>query len=200
MYKNEFLAVLKNALSGLPEGDVDERLAFYAEMIDDRMEEGASESEAVAGIGSAEEIAAQVIAETPMTKLVKERIKPSRGLRAWEIALLVLGAPLWFPLLVAAGAVVLSMYVVLWSLIAALWAAELALCAFAAGGIVTAAVYFFKGHSLPGIATLGVALLAAGASVFAFYGCAAATKGIVNLTKKAARGIKTRLVRKDAAK
>ena len=62
MHKQEFLEQLGQALSGLPEQDRKERLAFYGEMIDDRLEEGIPEEEAVSGIGTPGEIAAQVIA------------------------------------------------------------------------------------------------------------------------------------------
>lgn len=95
MNKQEFLGKLRSGLSGLPQGDVEERLTFYSEMIDDRMEEGISEEEAVCEIGSVDEIVSQIIADIPFTKLVREKIKPNRTLRPWEIVLLVLGSPVW---------------------------------------------------------------------------------------------------------
>ena len=52
MLKQEFLAQLRDALCGLPQCDIDERLTFYSEIIDDRMEEGLLEEEAVAAVGS----------------------------------------------------------------------------------------------------------------------------------------------------
>ena len=42
MSKQAFLARLRKELSGLPKDDIEERLAFYEEMIDDRTEEGLS--------------------------------------------------------------------------------------------------------------------------------------------------------------
>ena len=69
-------------------------------MIADRMEDGLSEEDAVASVGSVEEIAAQIIADTPLSKLAKAYIKPKRRLTAWEIVLLALGFPIWFSLLV----------------------------------------------------------------------------------------------------
>lgn len=42
MSKEEFLTRLRSALAGLPQNEVNERIAFYGEMIDDRMEEGAT--------------------------------------------------------------------------------------------------------------------------------------------------------------
>ena len=86
MSKQQFLAELRTALAGLPQDDIEERLNFYGEMIDDRMEEGLTESEALEGIGSVSDIAEQTLAEIPLTKLVKERIAPKRSLRGWEIA------------------------------------------------------------------------------------------------------------------
>ena len=50
---------------------------------------------------------------------------PKRPLRAWEIVLIILGSPLWLPLLVAGAAIVISVYAVIWSLVIALWAVEL---------------------------------------------------------------------------
>ena len=73
MNKQEFLTRLRKGLSGLPQEDIEERLTFYSEMIDDRIEEGLSEEEAVAAIGSPDEIAEQIIGEIPIKKIVKEK-------------------------------------------------------------------------------------------------------------------------------
>ncbi len=59
MNKSEFISALEQKLKGLPREDVEQSIAFYEEMIQDRMEEGLSEEEATAAIGSVEEIAAQ---------------------------------------------------------------------------------------------------------------------------------------------
>ena len=60
---------LRAKLCSLPEQDVEERINFYTEMIDDRMEEGLSEEQAVAEIGSVDVIAQQVLADVPLAKL-----------------------------------------------------------------------------------------------------------------------------------
>ena len=52
MTKLQFLLALHDKLTGLPRDEVEERLNFYSEMIEDRMEDGLSEEEAVAAIGS----------------------------------------------------------------------------------------------------------------------------------------------------
>lgn len=197
MNKQEFLTELRNALNGLPQEDIEERIAFYGEMIDDRIEEGMSEEEAVAGIGTVEEVRQQIMADIPLAKLVKETIKPKRRWRVWEIILIILGFPVWFPLLVAAGAVLLSLYVVAWSLIISLWAIEVSLWACVLIGAAVAAVYLTQGQALPALMMLGAGVFSAGVSIFMFFGCVAASKGIVKLTKKALLGIKSLFIRKE---
>lgn len=197
MRKQEFLDALRKGLTGLPQEEAQERLDFYSEMIDDRMEEGLSEEEAVAGIGSVDEVVSQIISEIPLTKLVKEKVKPKRSLKAWEIVLIILGFPLWFPLLIAAAAVIFSLYVTLWSLIISLWAVELAVAASVFACFAAAVLFMVQGHAVTGIAAVGAGLFCAGLTVFLFFGCRAASKGILKLTKKIALGIKSLLIGKE---
>lgn len=199
MSRQEFLKQLRKGLSGLPQDDVEERLTFYSEMIDDRMEEGLSEEEAVGEIGSVDEIVAQTIAEIPLAKLVKEKMKPKRRLGAWEIVLLVLGSPLWLSLLIAAFAVVFSVYVALWSVIISLWAVEVSLWGTVFGGIIAGIVFALTGNGLTGVAMIGASIVCAGLSVFLFFGCKLATKGAAWLTKKMALGIKNCFIKKEDA-
>lgn len=199
MNKQEFLAQLRKGLSGLPKEDIDERLTFYSEMIDDRMEDGIPEETAICEIGAIDELVSQIIADIPLTKLVKEKITPKEKMKAWEIVLLVLGSPIWLSLLIAAFAVIFSLYVVLWSVIISLWAT---FASFVACGLVgiAAGVYFATGgNGLTGIAMIGAGIVCAGLSVFMFFGCKAATKGILNLTKKLAIRIKNCFIKKEEA-
>jgi len=71
MNKLDFVLQLTEKLNFLPFDEVEERVDFYAEMIDDRMEEGLSEEEAVREIGDLDGIVAQILADTPFSKLVK---------------------------------------------------------------------------------------------------------------------------------
>ena len=48
MGKEEFLFNLRKRLSLLPPGDIEDRILFYREMIDDRIDEGMPEEAAVA--------------------------------------------------------------------------------------------------------------------------------------------------------
>ena len=100
MNRNEFIEAVREKLSGLSEEDINEALEFYDEAISDRIDDGLTEDQAVAAVGTPEEIADKILMDTPLPKLVKAqaKAKPSTGFRVWEIILLVLGFPLWFPL------------------------------------------------------------------------------------------------------
>ena len=199
MTKHEFLAKLRQGLSGLPQEDMEERLIFYSEMIDDRMEEGLSEEEAVAAAGDVDRIIAQAVADTPISKLAKEKIRGKVSLKPWHILLLVLGFPVWFPLCVAAISVAFSLCVAFWSVLIALWAVvfSVAVCgiAFLAMGIYSCCV----GNIGGGIAVIGGGLLSLGLFIFLLYGCKAVTKGLTLLTKMPILWIKNRIFGKGEA-
>lgn len=197
MTKAEFMLQLRKNLSGLPKKDIEDRLNFYDEMIDDRVEEGKTEEEAVLEIGSVEEVAAQIIAEIPFIKIAKERMKPQRRLKTWEIVLLVLASPIWGALLIAAFSVMISLYAVLWSLIVCVWAIFVAFAACAIAGGIGGAVGVFAGSSLGGVAMIGVGIFCAGLAIFLFFGCIAATGGSARLTKRIALGLKKCFVKKE---
>jgi len=199
MSKQEFLAQLRKGLAGLPQNDIEERLTFYSEMIEDRIEEGLLEDEAVAAIGSAQDIVAQIIAEIPLAKIAKERIKTKKRLSAGEIVLLAVGSPLWLSLGIAAFAVIISLYVSLWAVIISLWAVFASLAACSVGGVLACIIFAIGGKGFSGLAMLAAGLVCAGLSIFIFYGCRAATKGFLLLTKKFGIWIKNCFIKKEEA-
>ena len=190
MTKKEFLESLLKGLSGLPKEDTQERLAFYNEIIEDRIEDGLSEEDAVAEMGPIPEIVKQIVADTPLSKIAKERIKPKRRMSALEIVLLVLGSPIWLSLLIVIVAVIFAVYVSLWSVIISLWAVFGSLIACAFGGVASGIIISLTQNTLTGIAVIGAGILCGGLSIFMFYGCELASKGILMLTKKFALWIK----------
>lgn len=182
MTKLEFILSLNERLAGLPKKEIEERLNFYSEMIEDRMEEGLSEEDAVSAVGSVDKIAEQILAENPVS--VPKKTKSKRKIKAWEIVLLTLGSPIWLSLLIAVFAVCISLYAVLWSVVISLWAVFGALVGSAFGGII-AGISFAVGKSiLSGLVLICAGLVCAGLSILFFFGCKYATKGAVLIVKK----------------
>ena len=194
MTKLQFLFSLSEHLSSLPSEEKDENLEFYAEIIEDKMEEGLSEEEAVTSVGSPEELAAQILANHPKKKTSKKQ-----KLKAWEIVLLAVGSPIWASLLIAAFAVAVSLYAVLWSVIVTLWACFAAFCACGIYGMIFGIGTAVSGNTITGMAFIGAGICCGGLGIFLFFGCKAATIGTALLTKNIFLWIKNQFTHKEDA-
>lgn len=190
MNKIEFLTVLRERLQGLPEEDINKSIDFYCEMIDDRVEDGMSEEEAVEALGNIEEIISQILSEVSLPKLVKEKVKPKRALKAWEIVLLVLGAPLWIPLLAAVILTVLAIYLSVWSVIISLYAVDLSVAVSGLACIGVAVALLFDGQFVPAGVVFGTGLVCMGLAILLLFAFNLVTKGILWISKKVLLGIK----------
>ena len=196
MNRDAFLAELRKKLSGLPQDELEERIAFYGEMIDGRMARGESEEDAVAGIGPVDGIVDRIMAEIPLTKLVENKMKREKGLTGVKLALL-LSAPLWLPLLIAAAAVLLSAYAVLWVAVVCFWTADLSLAAAAVACLISTIPCLQAGNTAGALFSAGAGLVCAGLAVLLFFACRRITGGFLKLTEKALLALKTRLVGKE---
>ena len=186
MMKKMFLDRLRVRLSHLSKEEQDERIAFYSEMIDDRMEDGLTEEEAVKAITSVDEITKEVIIDfegvnsentikEKVTALVKDKKKTG------NILLVVLGFPVWFSLLISLIAILFSLYVVGWAIIVSLWAVVAALGVSFIGGTILGIIYLFQGASA---ILLGLSIACGGLAIFSFFGVRELTKLYCVFSKK----------------
>ena len=203
MTKHDFLEGLSERLRSMPDEEKNERLEFYAEIIDDYIDDGLTEDEAVAKIGSLDEVALRITELTPaasdetLSKKVKREEKAQkskephekRGLGVRTITLLAISSPLWIVLLAAAFAVVITVYASLWAILISLWSLPVSLAISAVAAPVAFVVFIVQGFPIAALGTLGAGFFALGLAVFLFFGCMAATKGTVYLTKKMGLGI-----------
>ena len=70
MTKSEFFWQLMDKLSGLPDEELQDCLTYYTEMIDDHMENGLSEEEAVTAIGDVDDIVSKILEDIPLRERV----------------------------------------------------------------------------------------------------------------------------------
>ena len=182
MKKTEFLAQLRQKISILPRREIEETLEYYSEMIDDYIESGYTPETAVAKMGGVDNVAAQVLAgaqvpayETHVTR------KPKRN--GLTVVLLILGFPLWLPLLIVAFCVLLVAAIVIgtlaivvpWSLVVSFGASAL--------GLLVAVPIICVGEGIPAmIFTLGAVLVLGALCIFSLWAG-------LRLTRLAAKGI-----------
>ena len=186
MTKAEFLNELRNRLSGLTKTDIEQRVSFYEEMIDGRMEDGLSEEEAIEQLGSIDDIVGHIMSEIPITKLVKNKVRGKKKTPGWVIALVIILFPLWFSLAVALFSVFLS----LWIIVLSFYIVALAL------GICTLLVLalcvfgFVSGNPPVGFFCIGGFLFMTGITILFFLLSIGFTKLSAVLTRMCKLGIK----------
>ena len=157
MNKQEYLESIRSRISAMPADDVNRFMDYYSEMIDDRVEDGLSEEEAVADMGSPDAAVEQILEDMPLTKLVKEKIKPKHELKAWEVVLIVLGSPVWIPLLITAAVLLLTLWIVAFALLISFYAVVLSFVAAGIGGLICAIPLFVAHSPYTAVLMLGAA-------------------------------------------
>ena len=196
MDKYDFLLALAERLEGLPEADKQASLDYYSEILDDLVEGGMTETDAVASLGSVDAIAEEILMDIPLPKLVKAKMKGKKPLSGLEITLLIVGFPIWLPILISVFAVIFAVYISLWAVVISLYATDLALAASAPASLLCAVLLFIAGQPSAALLFLGAALVLAGLSILLFLGCNAAAKGMWKLCRLTLRGIKACFIRK----
>lgn len=191
MNKKQFLEELRSKLVGLPDEEIENRISFYEEMINDRIDEGKSEEEAISEIGTVDEVVREIAKDTPLVSLVKHKMKPKRRLRGWEVMLIIFSFPFWLPLVITAIALTFAAIVVLWSGAIAVYATEVSMIATFIWGTIG-----FIGSGMADTYYLGAALVGFGGMILMAFASYGITKGMCRLTRFMVIGIKSAFIRK----
>lgn len=195
MNKQEYLEAIRSRISAMPADDVNRFMDYYSEMIDDRVEDGLSEEEAVADMGSPDAAVEQILEDMPLTKLVKEKIKPKHELKAWEVVLIVLGSPVWIPLLITALVLLLTLWIVAFALLISFYAVVLSFVAAGIGGLICAIPLFIANSPYTAVLMLGAALIGIGIAILFVISVKPVTVGIFKVCKASVNGIKRMFVK-----
>ncbi len=164
MNKKDFLDALNRRLATLSAQEREKSLLYFSEMIDDRIEEGMSEEEAVSSLESLDDIVEKILTDAlPYPEEIKDG-RMRRPVPVWAVVLIVLGSPIWLALLLALLSVVFAALVCVFSLIAALFAVVFSLIA---GGIVSifGSLFVFYQNVPSGLFVLGGGCFLTGAGM-----------------------------------
>ena len=192
MTRAEYLERLRACLALMPDEEREAQLAYYEELFDDMLEDGMSEEQVAEHLGAPETVAEELLAEIPMATLVKNRVRAEGKPSALTIVLLVLGAPLWLPLLIAAFAVLLSLLISFWAVGISL---GVVLPAVGLAGIALGLGTLFSFADLPLLMALGALLCGAGVLVLGVLLFGVIVRGLAGLCKAVWRGCKKALTK-----
>ena len=134
-----------------------------------------------------------------MPKLVKRTVSKKHDWKVWEIVLLAVGSPVWFPLLLTAIVIVLTVYIVIWSVVLSFYAADFSLAVSGIFTLVSTVAYAFTSNAniFAMLVLIGGAFVCAGLSILSFFGINQITKGMVFVSKKIWIWIKSLFIRKE---
>ena len=180
MNKTEFSDALRRALGKLPSYEVEQSIAFYLEMIDDRMEDGMSEEEAVAAMGTPGEVAEATLDDLPAVPRAIARTRRRSTALLWVLT--IVGSPVWVPLLAAFAAVAVTVYICIWVLALCVWIVAAALGGVGVVELLLAVSGVTIGHFPYALASAGVGLGLVGVALFVGAGAWAASKQIARLS------------------
>ena len=195
MKKEEFLKELRKKLNGLPKADIEDHVSFYSEMIDDRVDDGKTEDEAIREIGDVDDVVKQILAETPLSRIVKERMRPKRSLRAWEVIFLILGFPLWFPLFLVVLLLFFLALGIIWLLALIMYVVFGSLVFTSIAGFIAFFASMVDGPA--NLIPLGMALASIGGAIIMFFVAIIFTKIAAKATKGFLRWVKSWFVGKE---
>ncbi len=165
MTKQQFMDLLQFRLQQMPAQELADILAFYEESIQDRMEEGLTEEEAVAQMGDFEELVANILTDLPMHTLLTNRIKEANNRtsnKALILVLLILGFPLWFPISLIFVCILLILLLTLWILLGSLYITLLGIAFAGVSGIIQGFFQFGMAGIAQGFACIGAGLACIG--------------------------------------
>ena len=199
MTKLDFLNALERGLQQLPQEERERHLSYYSEMLDDMIEDGTDEEQAVATLGDAGALAGEILRETSLPVLVKSRVKPQKGWDTGSIVFMILCSPIWIPVSLVLLSLVLTVYICIWSVFIALFAVAAGILV--SGAALIAAPWFAApAVALPdGLLMAGGGLIVIGLGILAVLGVLAVGKGLVRLTGLFARWIRSLFIKKEAA-
>lgn len=200
MSRDAFIGELRHRMAGLPQETVERTVDYYSELIADSVEDGLTEEEAVARLGSLEEIVASVVKDTPLAQIVQTRVQEGKkkGISGWVILLLVLGAPVWLPVLIAVLAVLFALFIALWAVVIALWAVVAAVILTGLVAMVAGVVELCRLHLAQGLVLLGGGLVCLGLCALLYLLMKLITVGTVKLCKWLWVGVKSLFVGKKS--
>lgn len=196
MNKNEFLKLLYSKLTGLEDSEIKKSLTYYSEMIDDRVEDGESEEEAVASLGNIYEIVDDILTQSPISGQTKKKREIKNKIPV--IILLVLGSPIWLSILLALFAVILAIYVTVASVIIALFSIVIAFLLGGAVAVIGSPIIMYS-NIYTGIFIIGAGLILFGLGVFSAYGTAILSKLIFKFNCFLGRKLKRTFFKKRSS-
>lgn len=181
MNKNDFLKKLSVLIDDLPKVEKDRILTFYSETLEDHIEEGMTQEEAVASLEDVHEIAEKILMESHIVQ--RDRMDSGKNQKkTTNRILLLIGSPLWVPILFTCYLLALTAYLLVWVTVVVMYVVVLCF-AISAIACLLISLFLFMPHWLSAILALGTGIFFVGLTIVTFYSVTLVSTAILQWSK-----------------
>lgn len=202
MNKQEFFEELTLRLDSLPKSEIQKSIAYYEEIIDDRIEDGMTEDNAIKALGHVDDIAQNIMYDLSIPQLMKAKVNVSKknasNKRLW-LTLAILGSPFWLPVLLAFALTVFSLYLTVWSVIVSLYSVIIALGISCLSGIIVGIAFLFVKSVPVGLCYIGAGICCGALTLFIVKAVNLSTKKLVKFSAHIIRKVKSLFITKKGS-
>ena len=148
-----------------------------------------------------DKIVKDIMQEVSLSSLMRSRISSSKEKaknKGLWIALVIIGSPIWFPLMISFFLVLLSIYIVAWSIILTIYVIEISFSVSFFAGIITGIVLCVNSNPELGLVTFGLSFILAGITTLLFKPIILLTKQFALFTVFITKKFKSILIKKEA--
>ncbi len=198
MNKEEFIESLRSRLGEIPPEELERSVEYYSEMIDDRIEDGMTEEEAVAQIGSVDDAVSQVLSGISLPKLIKNKASKHRNSSALQTLLAVMAFPVWFPLLITAIVLFITFFVLIIALVIVLFSIPFSFGISAIAALIGCVILLFTAQGTTASILLGGGLVCLGLFLFMCPVFSGTVKGVFRMSKRFVLWVKSLFIGRKA--
>lgn len=164
MTKTDFINSLKEKLYKIEAKDVDVTISYYSEMIDDYVDSGYSEEEAINKMGSIEQIISEYETSNQDVDKASNETKLYRNILLTNKVLIVLILLLLSPIIIAAFGVFISLVACFFAVLLSTWVVDISLAISSVYSLIMA-LFSISNNALSVIFYLGCMLVMGSVSI-----------------------------------
>lgn len=187
MKRKEFNKRLRKNLKKVGKSEREEVVNYYNEMIDDRVESGKTEQEAIAELGSPEDLAKKTLNESNPDEVVSadngKNNDKNGSLKPLWIVLIIIGSPLWLGFAIGAAAIALGLLVGVIGLLVGFFAAGGGMILCGVGGVIYGIIALFVNFGY-GLTCMGTGLCSFALGALALFGLIKLCKYVFGIRRK----------------
>ncbi len=194
-----FLTQLRARILHLPGLEVDKAISYYRESLEDKLEDGLSDEEAIESFGSIDDIVKSIEEEVSFTSIVRHRVKEKSdksGVNKILLAIvIILTFPIWLPIGLVALIFCILLYTFAWVIPIVIGIIYFSLVLSAGASVISGAVRIFTISIGVGCAYIGFGLVLASICIIFYKPFIMLWKLLIKLHVVTFKKLKQKLIR-----